>query len=100
MWGFTGILGKLIHLESLVIVWHRVLIAFLALGLFMVVRKYPMRIASFKDGLKLVGVGYRAKVENKVLSLKIGFSHEAIYHIPEDVEIKSSKGTLCPKYKQ
>ena len=57
MWGFTGILGKLIHLESLVIVWHRVLIAFLALGLFMVVRKYPMRIASFKDGLKLVGVG-------------------------------------------
>jgi drug/metabolite transporter (DMT)-like permease len=57
MWGFTGILGKLIHLESLVIVWHRVLIAFLALGLFMVVRKYPMRIASFKDGFKLVGVG-------------------------------------------
>jgi drug/metabolite transporter (DMT)-like permease len=57
MWGFTGILGKLIHLESLVIVWHRVLIAFLALGLFMVVRKYPMRITSAKDGLKLVGVG-------------------------------------------
>jgi drug/metabolite transporter (DMT)-like permease len=57
MWGFTGILGKLIHLESLVIVWHRVLIAFVALGLFMVIRKYPMRIASFKDGLKLVGVG-------------------------------------------
>ena len=57
MWGFTGILGKLIHLESLVIVWHRVLIAFTALGLFMVIRKYPMRIASVKDGLKLIGVG-------------------------------------------
>ena len=57
MWGFTGILGKLIHLESLVIVWHRVLIAFLALGIFMVVRKYPMRISSMKNGLKLIGVG-------------------------------------------
>ena len=57
MWGFTGILGKLIHLESLVIVWHRVLIAFVALGLFMVIRKYPMRIASVKDGFKLIGVG-------------------------------------------
>ncbi|MFM7661850.1 MAG: DMT family transporter, partial [Bacteroidota bacterium] len=57
MWGFTGILGKLIHLESLVIVWHRVLIAFIALGLFMAVRKYPMRVSNLKSVFKLIGVG-------------------------------------------
>lgn len=57
MWGFTGILGKLIHLESLVIVWHRVLIAFLALGFFMIIRKYPMKVSNWKSVLKLIGVG-------------------------------------------
>jgi drug/metabolite transporter (DMT)-like permease len=35
MWGFTGILGKLIHLDPLPIVWYRVLIAFFALLVFM-----------------------------------------------------------------
>jgi drug/metabolite transporter (DMT)-like permease len=34
MWGFTGILGKLIHLDAYIIVWHRLLIA--VLGLFTV----------------------------------------------------------------
>lgn len=57
MWGFTGILGKLIHLESLVIVWHRVLIAFMALVLFMLIRKYPIRVSSWKSILKLISVG-------------------------------------------
>lgn len=57
MWGFTGILGKLIHLESLVIVWHRVLIAFMALVLFMLIRKHPIRVSSWKSILKLISVG-------------------------------------------
>ena len=35
LWGFTGILGKLIHKDALHIVWYRVLIAFVALGLFL-----------------------------------------------------------------
>lgn len=35
MWGFTGILGKLIHLDALLIVWHRLWIAALALGAYM-----------------------------------------------------------------
>jgi drug/metabolite transporter (DMT)-like permease len=39
MWGFTGILGKLIELDALLIVWHRLWIAALALGLFMVFKK-------------------------------------------------------------
>lgn len=35
MWGFTGILGKLIHLDALLIVWHRLWIAALALAIYM-----------------------------------------------------------------
>lgn len=35
MWGFTGILGKLIELDALLIVWHRLWIAALALAGYM-----------------------------------------------------------------
>jgi drug/metabolite transporter (DMT)-like permease len=57
MWGFTGILGKLIALDALIIVWHRVLIAFIALGLFLLFRKKSIRISNWQSGLKLIGVG-------------------------------------------
>jgi len=57
MWGFTGILGKLIELEAFIIVWHRVLIAFLALGIYLWFKKKPLRISNWQSGLKLVGVG-------------------------------------------
>lgn len=45
--------------------------------------------------LRLVGVGYRASVSNKVLTLKIGYSHEIKYDIPQDVDIfcGKTKGT-------
>lgn len=39
MWGFTGILGKLIELDALLIVWHRLWIAALALAVYMFWRK-------------------------------------------------------------
>jgi len=39
MWGFTGILGKLIHLDALLIVWHRLWIAALALGIYTLIKK-------------------------------------------------------------
>ena len=48
-------------------------------------------LKGYRFKLKLIGVGYKARIENKKLYLKIGFSHEAIYDIPEDVEIKVSK---------
>ena len=57
MWGFTGILGKLIALDALILVWHRVLIAFIALGLFLLFRKKSIRISNWQSGLKLIGVG-------------------------------------------
>lgn len=39
IWGFTGILGKLIELDALLIVWHRLWIAALALAVYMFWRK-------------------------------------------------------------
>ena len=57
MWGFTGILGKLIQLDAVVIVWHRVLIAMMALGLALLILKKPIRLNSLKQTLKLAGVG-------------------------------------------
>jgi len=57
MWGFTGILGKLIHLDAFVIVWHRVLIAFVALGIGLVYLKKSFKISSTNNLLKVFGVG-------------------------------------------
>lgn len=57
MWGFTGILGKLIHLDAFVIVWHRVLIAFVALGIGLVYLKKSFKINSTANLWKVFGVG-------------------------------------------
>jgi large subunit ribosomal protein L6 len=38
--------------------------------------------------LNIIGVGYKAVIENKNLILKIGFSHTVKYKIPEDIQIK------------
>ena len=39
LWGFTGIIGKLIHQESFIIVWYRVLIASLGLLVYLWITK-------------------------------------------------------------
>lgn len=57
MWGFTGILGKLIHLDALYLVWWRILIAFTSLAIGLYFLKMPMRITSKKTVLKVLGVG-------------------------------------------
>lgn len=57
MWGFTGILGKLIHLDSLLIVWHRVLIAFIALWIALRFMKKSLKIPKPKDLIAIAGVG-------------------------------------------
>lgn len=50
----------------------------------------------FTQKLKLVGVGFRASITQNVLSLKLGFSHEVNYKIPEDISIlvSKNKGTI------
>lgn len=45
----------------------------------------------YRQRLKLVGVGFRATLKDKKIFLKIGFSHEIAYQIPDDVQIVSSK---------
>ena len=44
LWGFTGILGKLIHLEALYIVWYRVGIASLVIMLYLLFVKSRLTI--------------------------------------------------------
>ena len=57
MWGFTGILGKLIQIDAQYIVWHRILIALISLLIGLYFLKMPMRISSRKAMLKVFGVG-------------------------------------------
>ena len=57
MWGFTGILGKLIGIDALYIVWYRILIAFSSLAIGLYLLKMPMRITDRKFMLKTLGVG-------------------------------------------
>ena len=47
----------------------------------------------FSVNLEIVGVGYRAAVEGKILVLQLGFSHEIRYEIPEGITIKCERPT-------
>ncbi len=57
VWGFTGILGKLIHLDALVLVWWRILIAFVSLFIGLRLLKMPLKIKSKKHAFLTLGVG-------------------------------------------
>ena len=54
--GFTGILGKLISIESSYLVWYRMLIAFVALLIFLIFKQRLQKIKK-KNILPLIGVG-------------------------------------------
>jgi drug/metabolite transporter (DMT)-like permease len=54
--GFTAILGKLIGLNEGLLVWYRLLLTVLTLGLFLFLKKQLQRIALI-DALKIFGVG-------------------------------------------
>ena len=43
--------------------------------------------------LELVGVGYRAALKGKQLNLKLGYSHDINYDIPEGIKIEVEKQT-------
>lgn len=44
--------------------------------------------------LRIVGIGYRAHIENKTLFMKLGYSHDILYKIPESVRIFLLEPTL------
>lgn len=56
IWGFTGILGKLIQIPSVNIVWYRMLIACVALFVYLKLSKFSLKV-SVNSLLKLFGVG-------------------------------------------
>jgi len=42
----------------------------------------------FKKTLKLVGTGYKATIQGKILKISAGYSHDIDYQIPEGIDIK------------
>jgi len=47
----------------------------------------------FSKVLEINGVGYRASIEENILTLQLGYSHDIKLAIPEDLEVKCSKPT-------
>ncbi len=47
----------------------------------------------FERKLELVGVGYRAQAQGKVLNLTLGFSHPVNYEVPEGITIETPSQT-------
>ena len=59
--GFTGILGKLISLETIYLVWYRMGFAFLALAFFLFLKKTLFSISK-RNFFGIVGVGFLVTV--------------------------------------
>ncbi|MEO9257537.1 MAG: DMT family transporter [Crocinitomicaceae bacterium] len=57
IWGFTGIMGRAIDLSSSVLVWYRLLFAFISLGIFIRVLNRPRKKIEKAVFLKIIGVG-------------------------------------------
>ncbi len=51
-------------------------------------------VTGFSKELEIVGVGYRAQVQGKQLSLSVGFSHPVIVPIPEGLTVEAPKPTV------
>jgi large subunit ribosomal protein L6 len=49
--------------------------------------------AGFERKLEIVGVGYRAQINGKILNLSLGYSHPIEFDIPEDVTIETPSQT-------
>ena len=47
----------------------------------------------FQKKLELVGVGYRAQAQGKVLNLTLGFSHPVAYEVPDGITIETPSQT-------
>lgn len=57
IWGFTALLGKWIDADAFVLVWFRVVIAFVSLLIFLIILKRKLIITSKSNTLKTIGVG-------------------------------------------
>ena len=50
--------------------------------------------AGFTRQLEINGVGYRAAVQGRNLQLQLGYSHDILYPIPENIQIACERPTL------
>ncbi|MBX2806590.1 MAG: 50S ribosomal protein L6 [Hyphomicrobiales bacterium] len=47
----------------------------------------------FSKTLEINGVGYRAAMKGKDLQLNLGYSHDVVYSVPEDIQVQCPKPT-------
>jgi len=48
----------------------------------------------FKKSLEINGIGYRAAIAGKKLTLNLGYSHPIVYDVPEDIDIAVEKNIV------
>jgi large subunit ribosomal protein L6 len=48
----------------------------------------------FSKQLEINGVGYRAKIDGDKLKLSVGYSHDIIYQIPEDIKVEVKQNLI------
>jgi large subunit ribosomal protein L6 len=48
----------------------------------------------YSKTLEITGVGYRAAVQGRTLTLQLGYSHDVVYPIPEGIDIKCGTPTV------
>jgi large subunit ribosomal protein L6 len=47
----------------------------------------------YKKTLEINGVGFKAQAQGKKLTLNLGFSHDVIYPVPADIDVKTPTAT-------
>lgn len=47
----------------------------------------------FEKKLEIVGIGYRAQLSARALTLNLGYSHPVIYQIPEGIQVEVDRQT-------
>lgn len=45
----------------------------------------------YEKRLTIVGVGYRGQIQDKKLTMQLGFSHPAVYELPNGIDMKMDK---------
>ena len=50
--------------------------------------------SGYEKILELSGVGFRAALKGNALNLKLGFSHDILYEIPQEVKLTVEKSTI------
>lgn len=80
VWGFTAILGVYIQTDAFILVWYRVLIAFVSLFLFLLIFRKKYWITSKKELLSVLGVGVLVALHwlTFYLSIKVSTASLAI----------------------